>query len=68
MLARRAAAEVAPRDEDAGVAVAGRVQHEGRIRLARSRVPPIVEEELPEARALNPLEKLLGDDLIGVHV
>ena len=29
---------------------------------------PVVEEELPEAGALDPLEELLGHDLVGVHV
>src|ERR1700761_5454915 len=29
---------------------------------------PVVEEELPKAGALDPLEELLGDDLIGVDV
>ena len=29
---------------------------------------PVVEDELAEAGALDPLEELLGDDLIGVHV
>ena len=29
---------------------------------------PVVEQELAEARALDPLEELLGDDLVGVDV
>src|SRR4029453_9384101 len=29
---------------------------------------PVVEEELAEAGSLNPLEELLGDDLVGVDV
>ena len=57
VLARGAAAEVAARHED-GVGV------EVPARLLR----PVVEEELAEAGALHPLEELLGDDLVGVHV
>src|SRR6185312_8708837 len=57
VLAARAAAEVAPRDED----------------LVARQVPvgllgPVEEEELAEARALHALEELLGDDLVGVDV
>src|SRR4051795_10364526 len=57
VLAARAAAEVAPGDED----------------LVARQVPigllgPVVEEELAEARALHALEELLGDDLVGVDV
>ena len=57
VLAARAAAEVAPGDED----------------LVARQVPvgllgPVVEEELAEARALDALEELLGDDLVGVDV
>jgi hypothetical protein len=29
---------------------------------------PVVEEELSEAGALDPLEELFGDDLIGVYI
>src|SRR5271165_1721504 len=57
MLAGGAAAEVLAGDED---------------RVGRQ-VPaglpgPVIEQELPEARALDALEELLGHDLVGVHV
>src|SRR6185312_5533901 len=57
VLAARAAAEVAPGHED----------------LVARQVPvgllgPVVEQELAEARALDALEELLGDDLVGVDV
>src|SRR5205807_4862880 len=57
MLAARPAAEVATGYED---------------RVARQfpacLLGPVVEQELPEARALDALEELLGDDLVGVDV
>ena len=57
VLAARAAAEVRPGGED-------RVGRQVPARLLR----PVVEEELAEAGALDPLEELLGDDLVGVDV
>src|SRR6185437_12758047 len=44
------------------------VQDERRIDRAIGLVAPVEEGELAEAGALDPLEKLLGDNLIGVHV
>src|SRR5207237_444347 len=57
VLARRPGAEVAPRDQD-------RVW----LQLDLAVADPVVEEELAEASALDPLQKLLGDDLVGVDV
>src|ERR1019366_7055614 len=57
VLARGAAAEVLPGDED-------RVGRQPPPRL----LGPVVEEELAEARALDALEELLGHDLVGVDV
>ena len=57
MLARGAAAEVAAGDQD-------RV----RLELDLAVADPVVEEELAEAGALDPLQELLGDDLVGVDV
>src|SRR5919202_669134 len=57
VLARGPAAEVGPRDED-------RVRRKVPAGLLR----PVVEEEAPEARPLDPLEELLRDDLVRVHV
>ena len=57
VLAARAAAEVAPGDED-------RVARQVPVGL----LGPVVEQELAEARALDALEELLGDDLVGVDV
>ena len=57
VLARRAAAEVRAGGED-------RVLGQAPARLLR----PVVEQELAEAGALDPLEELLGDDLVRVDV
>src|SRR2546421_5054286 len=68
VLARGAAAEVAPGDEDGRATVARLVQDERRVGRAVRIVAPVVEEELAEARALDALEELLRDDLVGVNV
>src|SRR5579875_3366504 len=57
VLPARSAPEIAPGDED-------RVLWEVPIRL----LGPVVEQELAEAGPLDPLEELLGHDLIGVDV
>jgi hypothetical protein len=57
VLARRPGAEVRPRDQD-------RVRLELDLAVAQ----PVVEQELAEARPLDPLQELLRDDLIGIDV
>ncbi len=57
MLTRGAAAEVPAGDED-------RVDGQLEVRL----LAPVVEQKLAESGALNALEELLGDDLVGVDV
>src|SRR3954453_11072287 len=57
VLAGGTAAEVGSGDED-------RV----RLQLDFAVADPVVEEELAEAGSLDPLEELLGDDLVGVDV
>ena len=48
--------------------VLGPVQLEVRIGLPVVREAPVEEQELAEAGALDPLEELLGDDLVGIDV
>src|SRR5207249_2600265 len=62
MLARRAAAEVPPGDQNARALGLGAVELEARI------LAPVEEEELAEAGTLDSLEELLRDDLVGVDV
>src|SRR5262249_31404357 len=62
VLPRRAAAEVAAGHQDRRVPV-------GRLLEQEALLPaPVVEEEGPEAGPLDPLQGLLRDDLVGVHV
>ena len=68
VFAAGATAEVAACDQDAGPFVARQVQFELRIVGTVVEVPPIEEEEFAEAGALDPLEKLLGDNLVGIDV
>src|SRR5581483_11220562 len=62
VLARRAAAEVAPREQDLRARVLRPVQLEVGI------LHPVEEEELAVAGPLDPLQELLRDDLVGVDV
>src|SRR5438270_10633518 len=59
VLARRPAAEIAPGEQDLPLLV---VQLEVRV------LAPVEEEKLAEAGALDALEELLRDDLVGVDV
>src|SRR5581483_7565078 len=68
VLARRAAAEVAAGEQDLGAGELGPVQLAAGARLSLLVVAPVEEEELAVAGALDPLQELLGDDLVGVDV
>src|SRR6478735_2229559 len=59
---RRAAAEVPSREEDARALRLRAIELEARV------LAPVEEEELAEARALDPLQELLRDALVGVDV
>ncbi len=78
VLAARSAAEVLARQQDGGARVARLVQHEvgvglaGRFRHAGLaglvQVSPFVEQVGAEARLLDRLQELLGDDGVGIDV
>src|SRR5208283_5114321 len=71
MFARRPAAEVLPRNQDRGLRIARLVECKTASllpALSIPRKPPIVEQEFPKSRALDTLQELLRDDLIGIHV
>ncbi len=72
VLAGAAAAEVLSGDEDLRALVMGLVEDEVRVGLAGVGAfldaAPVVEEEVAVAGALDALEELLGDDLVGVDV
>lgn len=72
VLARAAAAEVFSGDEDLRALVMVFVEDEVGVGFARVwailDTAPVVEEEVAVAGALDALEELLGDDLVGVDV
>ncbi len=69
MLAARSAAEVFAGDENLRALVARIVEHEDRDRDRPMRcLPPVEEEKVAVAGALDALQELLGDDLVGIDV
>src|SRR5439155_25168302 len=62
VLTARSRAEVGPRQQHDRALVLGPVEDEPRV------LAPVVEQERAEAGALDPLQELFGDDLIGVDV
>ena len=68
MLARRAAPEVAPGDEDRSRLVSSWLSTKSGRGGPVGVAAPVVEEELAVAVSLDALEELLGDDLVGVDV
>src|SRR5438094_10221435 len=60
VLARRAAAEILPREQDARAPSDGMVELEVRIRAAVGPESPVVERGRPEPGALDPSPELLG--------
>ncbi len=44
------------------------IQDKGRIRDAFCGAAPVIEEEFAEAGALDALQELFGDDLVGINV
>src|SRR4029450_10463372 len=55
-------------EQDARAVEDGVVQLEPAAGVAVGVVAPVVEEKATEPRALDPLQELLGDDLVGVDV
>ncbi len=68
MLSAAARAEIASRQQDACVAISGLVQFKLRVLTTIFLKPPVEEQKLSEAGSFDPLQKLLGDDLIGINV
>jgi hypothetical protein len=72
VLARRPAAKILARHQDFRVLIVGMIQNEAGVRLAGIlpflNAPPIEEQEVAVTGALDALQELLGDDLIGVDV
>ena len=68
VLPARTAAEIAPRQQNARPGSLRPIQFELRLRRPIGAESPVEKQKLPKAGALNPLEKLLGNDLIGIDV
>src|SRR5580704_10489319 len=72
MFARGSTTEVLSRDQNLRILVVRMIQNEIRMRCAGIRpflnTPPIVEKKIAIAGAFDPLEELLGDDLIGIDI
>src|SRR6185437_2837663 len=68
MLAGGAAAEVPSGDKNFRALIVRLVQRELRVRSAVRLQSPVVKQKFTIARALNALQELLGDDLVGVNV
>src|ERR1039458_4077162 len=68
MLARRSAAEVLSCNQNARAFIARLVQYEVGVLAPIRAEAPVIEHKLAKARALDPLQKLLGDDLVGIDV
>ena len=60
--------KIPARDQDACAFVARLVENEVRTFGSVRREAPVVEEKLAEASALDALQELLGDDLVGIDV
>ncbi len=68
MFAAAAAAEIAPRDQDRGPLYVRPVELEVRVGRPVVVKPPVEKQKLAEPRPLDPLQELLGNDLIGIHI
>jgi hypothetical protein len=68
VLATGSAAEIAASDQDRRALDLGLVQFEIRVLAAVFVVAPVEEQELLVSRTLDPLQELLGDDLVRVDV
>src|SRR5215475_918385 len=68
MLSRRATTEILSRHQNRGRFISRLVQNEIRIPGPVSCKAPIIEKKLPKPGLLDPLQKLLRDDLIGINV
>src|SRR5262245_33993977 len=69
MLTAAAAAKISPGQQNRCPCRFRLVQFKFRIRrLTVAQIPPVIEQKRPVSRSLNPLEELLGNDLIRIDV
>src|SRR5439155_1460 len=60
--------EILPGDKNTCARIARLIERKCGIKLSVRGVPPIVKQKFAEARTLDPFQKLLGNNLIGVDV
>src|SRR5580692_6645880 len=68
VLPRRSTTKILADHQDTRARVPRMVENKRWILLAIARAPPIVKQKLAESGALNPLQKLLGNNLIGIDI
>src|SRR5439155_25494610 len=68
MLARRPTTEILTGDKNTCARIAWLIKRKCGIKLAIRSVPPIVKQKFAEACTLDPFQKLLGNNVIGVDV
>src|SRR6476659_6321877 len=68
MLTRRPAPKILSRDQNTCALVSRLMQHELRILFSICPKAPVVENKLTKSSLLDPLQKLLGDDLVRIHI
>src|ERR1700678_3622458 len=68
MLSRRTASKILPCNQNASACITRLVQNKPSVLLPIRCKSPVIKQKLSKARALNPLQKLFGNDLVGVNV
>src|ERR1700722_9627112 len=68
VFARGAATKIPPCYQNARARVTRLVQDKIRVLFPVCRKPPVVKQKLPKASALDPLEKLFGNNLVSVDI
>jgi hypothetical protein len=68
MFPRRSATEILSHYQNACARVTRMIENKRWVVLALAGATPIVEQKLTKTRTLNPLQKLLGNNLIGIHI
>src|SRR5207237_1161612 len=68
VFAARAAAKIFAGDENLRALVARIVEHKVRNGITGRSLPPIEKEKVPITRALDPLQELLGNNLVRVDI
>jgi hypothetical protein len=68
VLARGAASEVVPGQQNSRTIISRLVEKKVRIECAILFLPPVIKQAFSQSRASDRLQKLLWDDLVSVHI